>query len=252
MSELPSKPTVILVIGMAGSGKTTLIQRLNSKCHEKAIPDYLINLDPAVKFIPYEANIDIRDTVNYKNIIKQFNLGPNGAILTASNLFATRFDHVLNLCKKRSGELRYIFIDTPGQIEMFTWSASGTIISKGFSDSFPTVIIFVIDALKAGDPSVLVSNLIQAVSIFYKIRIRLIVVLNKIDVAYPDRIKSWLKDFDSFQKAMEESSSFSSDLSRSLSICLEEFCQNLTTVYTSALSGEGLGDLFEAIDASVN
>ena len=30
--------------------------------------------------------------VNYKNVMKQYNLGPNGGILTALNLFATRFD----------------------------------------------------------------------------------------------------------------------------------------------------------------
>jgi hypothetical protein len=32
--------------------------------------------------------------VNYKNVMKQYGLGPNGGILTACNLFATRFDQV--------------------------------------------------------------------------------------------------------------------------------------------------------------
>lgn len=32
--------------------------------------------------------------VNYKNVMKQYNLGPNGGILTSLNLFATRFDQV--------------------------------------------------------------------------------------------------------------------------------------------------------------
>jgi hypothetical protein len=32
--------------------------------------------------------------VNYKNVMKQYSLGPNGAILTSLNLFATRFDQV--------------------------------------------------------------------------------------------------------------------------------------------------------------
>lgn len=46
------------------------------------------------KQVPYGANVDIRDTVNYKNVMKQYSLGPNGAILTSLNLFATRFDQV--------------------------------------------------------------------------------------------------------------------------------------------------------------
>jgi GTPase SAR1 family protein len=34
--------------GMAGSGKTTFMQRLNAHLHEKQQPGYIINLDPAV------------------------------------------------------------------------------------------------------------------------------------------------------------------------------------------------------------
>lgn len=37
---------------------------------------------------------DIRDTVNYKEVMKQYSLGPNGGIVTSLNLFATRFDQV--------------------------------------------------------------------------------------------------------------------------------------------------------------
>lgn len=53
-----------------------------------------MNLDPAVMTLPFGANIDIRDTVRYKEVMKQFNLGPNGGILTSLNLFATKFDEV--------------------------------------------------------------------------------------------------------------------------------------------------------------
>ena len=48
---------------MAGSGKTTLMQRINMHLHEKGMPGYILNLDPAVSNVPYEPNIDIRDTV---------------------------------------------------------------------------------------------------------------------------------------------------------------------------------------------
>ena len=51
--------------GMAGSGKTTFLQRLNSHMHQNSIPAYIINLDPAVMQLPYSPNIDIRDTVRF-------------------------------------------------------------------------------------------------------------------------------------------------------------------------------------------
>ena len=88
------QPTACIVIGMAGSGKTTLMQRLNADLHEAKTPYYLVNLDPAVLETPFGANIDVRDTVNYREVMKQYQLGPNGGILTALNFFATRFEQV--------------------------------------------------------------------------------------------------------------------------------------------------------------
>ena len=38
--------------------------------------------------------VDIRDTVNYKEVMKQYNLGPNGGIMTSLNLFSTKFVEV--------------------------------------------------------------------------------------------------------------------------------------------------------------
>lgn len=37
-----------------------------------------------------------------------FNLGPNGSIMTSLNLFATRFDQVLDFIDKRSSENEFI------------------------------------------------------------------------------------------------------------------------------------------------
>jgi GTPase SAR1 family protein len=72
-SSSPKKPVCIIAIGMAGSGKSTFVQRLNAHLHSQAppAPPYILNLDPAVTNLPFEANIDIRDTVNYHEVMKQ-------------------------------------------------------------------------------------------------------------------------------------------------------------------------------------
>jgi GTPase SAR1 family protein len=50
-------PVCLIVLGMAGSGKTTFVQRLVSHlCGQKNRP-YAINLDPACLEVPYPANI---------------------------------------------------------------------------------------------------------------------------------------------------------------------------------------------------
>lgn len=78
------------------------MQRINAHLHGQREPPYVINLDPAVLNVPFESNIDIRDSVNYKEVMKQYNLGPNGGILTSLNLFSTKVDQILKLLEKRT------------------------------------------------------------------------------------------------------------------------------------------------------
>jgi len=108
MLESKTAPICTIVVGMAGSGKTTLMQRLLAHCHMAGTPSYSLNLDPAAAKVPYGANIDIRGTVNYKEVMKQYQLGPNGAIMTSLNLFATRFDQVIGLMEKRAAQVKYV------------------------------------------------------------------------------------------------------------------------------------------------
>jgi GTPase SAR1 family protein len=66
---------------------------------------YLVNLDPAVLNVKFQANIDIRDSVKYKQVMKEYKLGPNGAILTSLNIFAAQFDQVIKLIEDKSADI---------------------------------------------------------------------------------------------------------------------------------------------------
>eukprot|EP01116_Phalansterium_solitarium_P016596 TRINITY_DN387_c1_g1_i1.p1 TRINITY_DN387_c1_g1~~TRINITY_DN387_c1_g1_i1.p1 ORF type:complete len:358 (-),score=137.53 TRINITY_DN387_c1_g1_i1:251-1324(-) len=248
-TEVPaSKPVVCLVIGMAGSGKTTLMQRLNAHLHTNKTPAYVINLDPAVLTLPYGANIDIRDTVKYKEVMKEYKLGPNGAIMTSLNLFATRFDQVLTYVDKRSSEVKYVLVDTPGQIEVFTWSASGAIITDSLASTYPSVVVYVVDTPRTVNPSTFMSNMLYACSILYKTQLPFIVVFNKTDIASHEFAVNWMRDFESFQDALTSDSSYMNNLTRSMSLVLDEFYSNLRAVGVSAVTGAGMDEFFQAVD----
>ena len=75
---------------------------------------------------------------------------------------------------------RYVVIDTPGQIEVFTWSASGSIITETLAASFPTVVVYVMDTAKSTNPVTFMSNMLYACSILYKTKLPFITVLNKV------------------------------------------------------------------------
>ncbi|KAI3650477.1 hypothetical protein MP228_003958 [Amoeboaphelidium protococcarum] len=284
-------PTCVLNIGMAGSGKTTLMQRLITECSRRDKEQFVINLDPAVLHIPYEPTIDIRDTIDYKGVMKEYKLGPNGGIMTSLNLFATKFDQVLDVVDERinvkvkdndDGEdddvngnkrLDYLLVDTPGQIEVFTWSASGSIITQCLINSYPTVFLYVIDAQRIIHPTTFMSNMLYACSILYKdshststttagsdkasgakhpLPLKMVVVINKIDKVSGKAqfAVDWMKDFDTFQAALMEDSTFMSSLCTSMALALEDFYALLKVVRVSAVTGEGMDDLLDAIAQS--
>ncbi|KAI0808294.1 XPA-binding protein 1 [Fomes fomentarius] len=253
------KPTVIITIGMAGAGKSTFVQRINSYLHSQDRPPYVLNLDPAVANTPYEANIDIRDTVDYHKVMKEYNLGPNGGILTALNLFTTKFDQVLDIVEKRAEDVDYVILDTPGQIEIFTWSASGAIITDAVASSLPTVVAYIIDTPRTTAPATFMSNMLYACSILYKTKLPFILVFNKTDVHAHEFAVEWMQDFEAFQAALathqgttddEGEPTYMNSLMNSMSLVLDEFYKHLTAVGVSSVTGAGVKEFFDAVEAS--
>ncbi|EOD46066.1 putative atpase npa3 protein [Neofusicoccum parvum UCRNP2] len=286
MATSPSgAPVSIVCVGMAGSGKTTFMQRINAYLHSKKEPPYVINLDPAVRTVPFDSNIDIRDSVNYREVMKQYNLGPNGGIITSLNLFATKIDQILALLEKRTHPpapptdgaapaaaapqakpIKNILVDTPGQIEVFVWSASGDILLGSLASSFPTVVAYIIDTPRTTSTSTFMSNMLYACSIMYKTKLPMILVMNKTDVKDADFVKEWMTDFEAFQAALREEengggfggleggegpvgggSGYMGSLLNSMSLMLEEFYRHLSVVGVSSMTGAGVDEFFEAV-----
>lgn len=176
--------------------------------------------------------------------------------MTALNLFTTKFDQVLGYVEKRAESLDHILVDTPGQIEIFTWSASGSIITEAVASSLPTVVAYIIDTPRTTSPATFMSNMLYACSILYKTRLPFILVFNKTDAQPHEFALDWMRDFEKFQQALHSSSSESggedgsylNSLMSSMCLVLDEFYSNLRAVGVSAMTGAGMKEFFAAVD----
>lgn len=151
-----------------------MIYSLDNWLRLQAISCYVINVDLAALFLPYNANLDIRDTFNCRNVMRFYSLGPNGAILTALNLFASKFGEVLSICRAVNSIGGILFlVDTSGQIFLFTTNTTCCL-----------------------RPQIFVSNMLQVCSTMYRSRLPAILTINKCDLIGSDFLVDWIENFE--------------------------------------------------------
>ena len=61
----------------------------------------------------------------------------------------------------------------------------------------------------------------------------------------------WMQDFEVFEEALSGDATYMSSLTRSMSLVLDEFYQNLCTVGVSSMTGAGIDEFFKAVDDAV-
>ncbi|MFX1353251.1 MAG: ATP/GTP-binding protein [Promethearchaeota archaeon] len=211
-------------IGTAGSGKSNLTGQLKDYIINRDPEIYAItlNLDPGVKVLPYAPDIDIRDYIVLEEVMTEYGLGPNGAMILSSDLMVNYLDEIKDEIDEYNPD--WIFVDTAGQLELFAFRDTGPLIasSLGFG-SIQRAVSFLFDSNLVLRPNGFISTLLLAASVQFRFRkISQVNLLSKVDLLSEEQIEmivNWSQDF----KALEDSTNErESGLIRELSMLISE------------------------------
>jgi len=241
----------IFVTGTAGSGKSMLTSKILEYYQKNGVFASVLNLDPGVESLPYRPDVDVRDYVDIVQIMKQYDLGPNGSMIMANDLIATKIDDIQNEIHGVNPD--YLIVDTPGQIELFAYRASGPFFIQNI-DAGEKTNIFLYDGTMIVSPNNFISISLLATSIKLRLGLPTINVMTKTDLI-PDKIDQvlkWSSDPISLEEELKtlegETYSLATDILRTLNI--GEFAGDLIPI--SNLTGEGMVNLQAALSRIIN
>jgi GPN-loop GTPase len=242
----------IFISGTAGSGKSLLTSKLHEYYSKNGAFAAVLNLDPGVENLPYTCDVDVRDHVDYVSIMKQYSLGPNGALIMTNDLIASKIDDIQNEINHINPD--YLIVDTPGQIELFAYRSSGRFLVENISSEEKTNI-FLFDGALITSPVNFVSIALLATSIRLRLNLPTINVLTKTDLIgiKLKNILQWTTSLSTLENAISneadgETYTLSTNILRGLN--LGGFAQGLLPI--SNVTGEGLINLESALSRILN
>lgn len=235
---------VVFIVGTAGSGKTLLTSAFSKWARMQKQDVSIVNLDPGAMELPYTPDLDVRDYVSLEALMREHHLGPNGALLMAADLVAQQAEPLSSELINLNADL--IIVDTPGQIELFAFRASGPYIVNELTKE-PKALVYLFDSVFSLNPTNYVSNLFLSAAIYNRFLIPQVHVLSKCDLPPVNRIESivnWSTAPESLEKAIEEQLKGTNRLlNREIMRAVYDLELGFQLIPVSAKTNEGLIDL---------
>lgn len=248
MSDLKA----IFVTGTAGSGKSLLTSKLLQWYRDIGAFPATLNLDPGALRLPYEPDIDVRNYIDINTLMDSYSLGPNGSLVMASDMIATKTDEIQSEVDELNPD--YLFVDTPGQIELFAFRASGPYFVSNLKAE-DKVNVFTFDGMLVSAPINFVSVSLLASAVKLRLKIAQVNILSKRDLVIDKlgNILDWAKSAYALDDALSaekdvEYSLLSRDLAKSLS--KTGFGQSIIAV--SSVTMSGMVNLAAALSRTLN
>ncbi len=238
------------VIGTAGSGKSTLVGAFQLYLQKQQASVVTLNLDPAVKTLPYVPDIDVRNYVDLDKLTEDLQLGPNGSLIAAVDLISRPeiFNYVVEELEDYEG-CDALLIDTPGQMEIFAYRVAGPRIVEQFNPD-STAMLFLYDAALAENISGFLSLQLLATSVIFRLNLPIVNVLTKIDILNPSVVRailSWSESVDNVADAIDLEKGLVRELGKEMMTVVENLQSYYPLIPVSAYHHVGLDKLAAAM-----
>lgn len=195
---------IVFIIGTAGSGKSLLTGAFANWLQLQKQNAITVNLDPGVVTLPYNPDIDIRDYVKIEELMRQYQLGPNGALIMAADLIAEETERLSDEIATFKPDVA--LVDTPGQMELFAFRESGPYMANELTRE-AKALIYLFDSVFCSTPSNYVSNLFLSAAVYNRFFVPQIHVLTKSDLLPPEEVKrivDWSANTYALETAIDE------------------------------------------------
>lgn len=172
-----------LVMGPAGSGKSTYCKTVVEHCENIGRSVYVISLDPAAEQFNYPVLADVRELVELEDVMEaeDMRLGPNGGLVFCMEYLVENLDWLEE--KLGQNEDDYILFDCPGQIELYTHiPVMRRLVDTLQNWDFRLCGVFLIDSQFLVDASKFFSGVMSALSAMVQLEIPHVNVMSKMDL----------------------------------------------------------------------
>ena len=195
---------IVFIIGTAGSGKSQLTAAFSDWLKMSKQDVVTVNLDPGVSSLPYTPEVDVRDYVDVYNLMEEYGLGPNGALVMAADLIADQVERLSEEIEELHSDM--VLVDTSGQMELFAFRASGPYIANELTKE-NKAIVYLFDAVFSVNPLNYVSNLFLSSAVYNRFLLPQVHLLSKCDLLpreEVDRVVDWSSDPKALASAIDE------------------------------------------------
>jgi GTPase SAR1 family protein len=197
----------IFLVGTAGSGKSLLTASFEKWLVESDLSVTVVNIDPGVESPPYTSDVDIREYVDYGEVMNNYGLGPNGALVASLDMGVGSVNDLREEIIET--ERDYVLVDCPGQMELFAYRNSGPLMVSGLKGNDPALSLYLLDSNIARTPSGYLSSMLLGLSINIRFGLPQLNILSKTDILMEDEIEEiveWGSEIHLLEEALDQSS----------------------------------------------